>query len=575
MNIANIIILLVGAPVIIHLLARFSASIGRGRAAAGAVVQPVVDEGVENNVICPPDVVHTRWGRIATAERYNAVVTANVDCFIDGVWEKDVAVDIELPLNGCPTEASRPTVEATKTFIDNICLGDDQNAILGAKDILKRTDGSPLLIQDDDIMRAVTVGADGWLSVADTFGDNIYTPSGWMRPYLHVVRRDRSPGGAIVFDQIEVAMGSGAGSRMYILDGRLRSLGNNSTGGLLVGTPFGYHPHPSYSVQVKLLTDPAAIAELVAALVYNPDEPESVDSSNKMPTIDSVPCRVGFLRSGWGLVSTFWRVPVPESSTDVGRAESYSAGRLNCIRGDDRFYPLRAPFAVPLDACPDEASRESLVATRALMDQLCGAEVQEALLASLDIQKRSDGSPLIVHRRHLWGSIDVAAGSGALTVSPDRFPFDPAEFTGNDEIEVTYRFVVWQQRTIDGSVIFDPINLAVNRTAAPVPGPAGTAECERISRAILDPVGILSLVRFWEEDVYTGHPRIASFHGAPTQVDEALPLCSVCLEGVQPGLLATNGGCQHTFHGDCLQRWLATPGVDRVCPMCFTPVVTS
>ena len=478
--------------------------------ALAAVVAKAVDG-------CEPGEVLTLWGRL----RYGRdLLTTSIDCCTSTDWHKDVAVNMTLPLDGCPTEASRATVDATRILIDKLCSGDELDAMFGALDIFKRADGSPLRIYVDDIMNAVTVGADGSLSVADTFHDNIYTPAGWRRRVLHVVWREPSPEGALMFDLSGQALGVKA--KPEIIPGKYyeeserrlrRSVGDDSTGsgGLLLGTPLGFFFRNS-PVHVELITDPHKIEKLMDHFVYNPHHPElySSYSFHKLPTIDSVLCAIGFVNSRWGEVEQIWRVPVPRRA-----AESYFGGVLLCKRGGgDIFYPLMKPFAVPLDACPHEASRESLVATRALMDQICEEDEQVARLAGLDIERHPDGSPFVLDGRDLWKSIVVAAETGALMILTDRSRFPPIEFAGHYDFRMRHRFVVWRQRTPDGSVIFDPIYLAPGRTAVPFPvGPVRKDGDSGNRRAISDPKEYLTLDAFPEGNHTRSSlfPRIASF----------------------------------------------------------------
>jgi hypothetical protein len=52
---------------------------------------------------------------------------------------------------------------------------------------------------------------------------------------------------------------------------------------------------------------------------------------------------------------------------------------------------------------------------------------------------------------------------------------------------------------------------------------------------------------------------------------EDCPICLTAFAATKPGGEVIQTQCQHSYHGTCLHRWLAT-GDDR-CPMCRQPVV--
>lgn len=45
--------------------------------------------------------------------------------------------------------------------------------------------------------------------------------------------------------------------------------------------------------------------------------------------------------------------------------------------------------------------------------------------------------------------------------------------------------------------------------------------------------------------------------------------CAVCWEVLDPAEpTCTLLGCNHTFHSDCMQRWLVAAGSEPTCPLC-------
>ena len=44
--------------------------------------------------------------------------------------------------------------------------------------------------------------------------------------------------------------------------------------------------------------------------------------------------------------------------------------------------------------------------------------------------------------------------------------------------------------------------------------------------------------------------------------------CSICFEPMEPETLLRTTPCSHTFHAVCLNRWFATAGSARLCPLC-------
>ena len=115
-----------------------------------------------------PNHLNSDWARVDNIVRHLSNWThihweGEVQCFnIDGSMTGHVMINVPLPLDGCPAEASIAKLFETREFVDFQC---DPNKALSGKlasfKIAKRFDGTPLLFARDSILDATLIGKEG------------------------------------------------------------------------------------------------------------------------------------------------------------------------------------------------------------------------------------------------------------------------------------------------------------------------------------------------------------------------------------------------------------------------------
>ena len=171
-----------------------------------------------DSILCH-SAVQAGWGRIENVRQRPSGITGgpawysgDLDCMTSRSRTKyDVVREGAWPLDDCPERASRESLMETQIAIDAICGAAKIEAPLAALNLVRRPNGTPLMVRGEDILRSVLVGPDGHLVIMDGFAIHHRTGRLWdhVGPFavdLHVVWTERSPDGSILFSSVPSAL---------------------------------------------------------------------------------------------------------------------------------------------------------------------------------------------------------------------------------------------------------------------------------------------------------------------------------------------------------------------------------
>ena len=313
------------------------------------------------------------------------------------------------------------------------------------------------------------------------------------------------------------------------------------------------------------------------------------------PSPGSIPCAAG-VHGGWGSIRRVWQRP---PRVDGGPA--WFTGDLDCLATRAHIeFDVVTGSAWPLNDCPERASRESLIETQIAIDRLCDAAKIEEPLAALNIVRLPSGAPLMVRGSDILRSV-IVGPDGRLSIIHDFAIEHPTGRSWDNEPPFAHDlYVVWTERSPDGSLLFTFVDHALRASTAPVPTrwtsrvahgdarpvpgiPAARLELRSLGRDSLRHISPweVALIRgpFLDTDKAESGSAISMVtHQPPTPIvadntAKGRPdRCMICSKMVAGKRVARLRRCGHTMHGPCHQASLAQQGMQRGCPICLMQV---
>ena len=260
----------------------------------------------------------------------------------------------------------------------------------------------------------------------------------------------------------------------------------------------------------------------------------------------------------------------------VGRHRPFGSNKfiatINCYHSRRYWARVKDDIAVPLDACPADASPASLQSVGEMIRKQCPTLPRFRSGVIRALVKRPDFSLILIPSTHILESIDIEADGRTISVV-DRHAF--AVLKGDPLYIAPPRlWFAWRQKSPSGSIIFQHVESEGWHHSGPLPVVDQSQLYDirdvpdRNASLILREFRPKRLRRVWPDTFISLEVSVVTNMQNPTQVQPGEDdTCVICLTKVIPPKDKPQI-CRHWFHEPCLSQWLTRPGVAQRCPIC-------
>ena len=280
----------------------------------------------------------------------------------------------------------------------------------------------------------------------------------------------------------------------------------------------------------------------------------------------STPCAHD-LYSGWTKLTDVRKVGIPF------RGRRYIA-TLNCYDESRYWKPVKEDFVVvPLDACPADASVETLNTTGIFVRELCPTppRFREGVLRA--VVKRPDFSAILIPSTNLLDSIAIGDDGNISVVDRHAYAVHKSEdITHPRPLRLWF---AWRKKTPSGSIVFQHVDSYAWLNGGPLPmvwhrgSPYDHIDVPEKNVSL-----VLREFRSYPS-APAGRDHYISFEASLVPINLTLAevlegeddTCAICLTQVN-ATIDRPLVCRHWFHDACLRQWLSLPGVQQLCPTC-------